>query len=232
MKKIIIVPAYNEQQSIGSVLSSIRDFSPDFDVAVVNDGSTDETSRIARTFPLARVIDLPINLGIGGAVQTGFLYAQAHGYDLAVQVDADGQHKPSEVQKIVEPVARAEADVVIGSRFAAAGGYQPRAWRRIGIKLFYFTNRLLLRERITDSTSGFRAYNRKAIAVLSGDYPDDYPEPEAIYILKKRGLRVIEVPVEMTGRAGGKSSISFLESIYYMIKVFLAIFVLILRKQE
>jgi glycosyltransferase involved in cell wall biosynthesis len=232
VKKIIIVPAFNEEANIGSVLASVKESCPDFDVLVINDGSTDKTLNIARSFAFARTIDLPINLGIGGAVQTGFLHSRRHGYGLAVQIDGDGQHKPSEVPKITAPILRDEADVVIGSRFMEKGSYRKTMFRRAGIKLFSWTNRILLGERITDSTSGFRSYNKKAIAILSEDYPDDYPEPEAVFILKRKGLRIKEVPVEMATRAGGKSSISVLESIYYMIKVFLAIFVLMLRKQE
>jgi len=232
VKKIIIIPAFNEEANIDKVLSSVREFCPDFDILVINDGSTDRTLDIAKSFPFAKTINLPINLGIGGAVQTGFLYSRRKGYDLAVQVDADGQHKPSEVPKIVEPLLRHEADVVIGSRFTEGGSYNKMTFRKLGIKLFALTNKILLREKITDSTSGFRSYDKKAIDVLSVNYPDDYPEPEAIYILKRKRLKIKEVPVEMTGRIAGKSSISFLESIYYMIKVFLAIFVLMLRKQE
>lgn len=230
MKKIILIPAYNEEKSIESVLSSVREFCPDFDVLVINDGSTDRTSELARKFPFANVIDLPVNLGIGGAVQTGFLFSRKKDYDLAVQIDGDGQHKPSEVGKIVGPILNGEAEVVIGSRFIEKSPYKSRFYRMLGIKLFYLTNRLLLGDRITDSTSGFRAYSRKAIRILSRNYPDDYPEPEAVYILRKKGIPIKEVPVEMGMRAAGKSSISFIKSIYYLVKVLLAIFVLNLRK--
>jgi glycosyltransferase involved in cell wall biosynthesis len=232
MKKIVIVPAYNEEKSIGAVLAEIKEFCRDFDILVVNDGSTDRTEEVARTVPGARVVTLPVNVGIGGAVQTGFLFARRHDYDVAVQVDADGQHRPAEVGRLLDPILRDEADTVVGSRFMEKSRYRGRIWRRLGIRLFALTNRLFLQERITDSTSGFRAYNRRAIAVLSETYPDDYPEPEAVYILKKRGLRIREVPVEMAGRRAGKSSIGFIESIYYMIKVFLAIFVLFLRRNK
>jgi hypothetical protein len=232
VKKIVIIPAYNEEKAIAAVLSSIRESCPDFDIVVINDGSTDQTSEVARRFSFVRTIDLPINLGIGGAVQTGFLYSQANGYDLAVQVDADGQHKPSEVNKLVAPILQDVADVVIGSRFKEGGNYKGRTLRKLGIKLLNFINRILLGEKITDSTSGFRAYNQTALAVLCQDYPDDYPEPEAIYILKRKGARILEVPAEMAGRSAGKSSISVPESFYYLVKVFLAIFVLMLRKQE
>jgi len=232
VKQIILIPAYNEEENIGRVLSSVKEHCPEFDILVINDGSVDRTSAIARESGLAKVIDLPVNLGIGGAVQAGFLYSRRKGYDLAVQIDADGQHRPEEVPKILAPLRNGEADVVVGSRFLEKASYKSGLFRKMGIKLFYFTNRLLLGERITDSTSGFRAYNRKAIHLLSENYPDDYPEPEAIYILKKKGLKIREVPVRMDTRSGGKSSISFTRSIYYMVKVFLAIFVLILRKYD
>jgi glycosyltransferase involved in cell wall biosynthesis len=232
VKKLVISPAFNEEKSIGSVLSEIKKFCPDFDIVVVDDGSTDRTAEVARTVPGVSVISLPINLGIGGAVQTGFIFGRRRGFDLAVQVDADGQHKPAEVPRLLEPIFLNQADVTIGSRFMEKGMYRGLAFRKWGIRLFSLTNRLLLGERITDSTSGFRAYNQKAIEILSLDYPDDYPEPEAIYILKRRGLIIKEVPVEMAGRKAGRSSIGLLESIYYMVKVFLAIFVLTLRKKE
>lgn len=232
MKKLIIIPAFNEERTLAVVLEDVMAHCAEFDILVVNDGSRDGTSRIARAFPRVRVIDLPINLGIGGAVQTGFLYAVDKGYDVAVQVDADGQHRPAEVAKLLEPIVSGEADVVIGSRFLEKGKYRARPGRKLGIWLFSVTNRLLLGQKISDSTSGFRAYNRKAIELLSRDYPDDYPEPEAIFLLRKKAMTVREVPVEMADRQGGKSSISLAESIYYMVKVFLAIFVLMLRKNR
>ncbi|MEW6457434.1 MAG: glycosyltransferase family 2 protein [Acidobacteriota bacterium] len=232
MKKIVIIPAFNEEKNIEKVLLSVKEFCPDFDVVVINDGSTDKTSELTRKFDFVNVIDLPVNIGIGGAVQTGFIYSERNNYDITVQVDGDGQHKPSEVKKIIEPILKNEADVIIGSRFIEKVTFRSSLLRRIGIKLFYLTNKILLREEITDSTSGFRAYNRKAIEILSRNYPDDYPEPEAIYILKRKGIKIKEVHVEMEERIGGRSSISFFRAVYYMTKVFLSIFVLMLRKEK
>lgn len=235
MDKIAIVPAYNEEQALPAVLRALRADVPDFDVVVVNDGSTDGTSAAARAVPGVRVIDLPENIGIGGAVQTGFIYARDGGYGLAVQVDGDGQHVPSEIPKIAAPVLAGTADAAIGSRFvqgAGQAGFKGSRFRRAGIRIFQALNALLLGERITDSTSGFRAFNRRAIEVLSATYPDDYPEPEAIYILRRRGLRLVEVPVAMAGRAAGRSSITLWQSFYYMVKVCLAIFVLLLRRED
>jgi len=232
MEKIVIVPAYNEEEALPGVLLALRIDAPDFDVVVVNDGSADGTSAAARAVPGVRVIDLPENIGIGGAVQTGFLYARDRGYGLAVQVDGDGQHLPSEIPKISAPVLAGTADAAIGSRFLEKAGFKGSAFRRAGIRVFEAMNAVLLGQRITDSTSGFRAFNRRAIEVLSATYPDDYPEPEAIYILRRRGLRVVEVPVAMAGRAAGRSSIGFGHSLYYMVKVCLAIFVLLLRRED
>jgi hypothetical protein len=232
MEKIATVPAYNEEKSLPAVLRALRADAPDFDVVVVNDGSTDGTSAAARAFAGVRVIDLPENIGIGGAVQTGFLYAREGGYGLAVQVDGDGQHVPSEIPKIAAPVLAGTADAVIGSRFIEKAKFRGSAFRRAGIWVFQALNAVLLGQRITDSTSGFRAFNRRAIDILSRTYPDDYPEPEAIYILRRRGLTIVEVPVDMAGRAAGRSSIGFGHSLYYMVKVCLAIFVLLLRRDD
>ncbi len=197
MKKIAIIPAFNEEKNIASVLFSLRQHEPEFDLLVINDGSQDRTSTVARKTNLAVVIDLPANVGIGGAVQTGFIYSQRKGYDLAVQVDGDGQHDPAEIKKILQPILEDKADMVIGSRFLGQSRFRSTFWRRVGIKLFSLLNRIFLGQAFTDSTSGFRAFNRKAIEILSQNYPDDYPEPEAIFILKKRVLRIVEVPVAM-----------------------------------
>ncbi len=232
MKKLAIVPAYNEEKNIERVIRGIQKEAPDHDILVINDGSKDRTSETVRKFEFVKIVDLPMNLGIGGAVQTGFIYCWEKGYDICVQVDGDGQHKPSEIKKIEEPIINGEADMAIGSRFLGSSTYKTTFLRRMGIKIFYFANRLFLREKIKDSTSGFRAYNRKAVEILRRYYPDDYPEPEAIFILKKKGLRIKEVGVEMEERKGGRSSITFFRAIYYMVKVSIGIAIHILRKED
>ena len=230
MKILAIVPAYNEEETIGAVILSLKERMPALDILVVNDGSTDRTSENANETKKALVVDLPCNLGIGGAVQTGFLYAVREGYDVAFQFDGDGQHLAAEVDKILAPILAGEADVVIGSRFLEGNeGFRSTFTRRVGIRLFQWVNSLLTGQRITDNTSGFRAYNRKAIIFLSRYYPSDYPEPEAVILLGRSGFRLKEVPVEMRERATGRSSITAFRSIYYMVKVLLAIFVTALR---
>jgi len=230
MKKIAIIPAFNEEKNIEKVILSVKQWQPDFDIVVINDGSVDLTSKVARQTKQAVVIDLPANIGIGGAVQTGFIYSRRKNYDLTVQIDGDGQHDAAEIEKLIEPILTRKADMVIGSRFLSQSKYKGTIWRRLGIKIFTLLNLIFLREKITDSTSGFRAFNRRAIEILSQDYPDDFPEPEIIFFLKKKGLKVMEVPVSMNFRQAGRSSLTLFKSIYYMIKVTLAISVLMLRK--
>lgn len=230
MKKLAIIPAFNEEKNIESVIFSLKKYQPDFDIVVINDGSLDQTSLVARRTNQAVVIDLPANVGIGGAVQTGFIYSRRKNYDLAIQIDGDGQHDASEIGKLIEPIIANKADMVIGSRFLAQSKYKGTLWRRLGIKIFSLINLIFLGEKFTDSTSGFRAFSRRAIEILSQEYPDDFPEPEAIFLLKKKGLHVMEVPVSMEARRAGRSSITFFKSIYYMAKVILAISILMLKK--
>lgn len=233
MKILAIVPAYNEEETIGAVILSLKERMPALDILVVNDGSTDRTSEKAAGTKKALVVDLPCNLGIGGAVQTGFLYAIREGYDVAFQFDGDGQHLAAEADKILAPILAGEVDVVIGSRFLGGnGGFRSTFTRRMGIRLFQWVNSLLTGQRITDNTSGFRAYNRKALTFLSRYYPSDYPEPEAVILLGRSGFRLKEVPVEMRERATGRSSITAFRSLYYMVKVLLAIFVTALRPAQ
>jgi glycosyltransferase involved in cell wall biosynthesis len=231
---IAVVPAHDEAKAIGAVVAGIRAFEPRFDVVVVDDGSTDATAAIAAEHGAA-VVRLPFNLGIGAAVQTGFQYALARGYELAVRLDGDGQHDPGELPRLLEPVERGEADIVTGSRFSGDGerdgeGYRPPLARRAGIAWFARLVSLLTRQRVTDTTSGFQALNRKGIALFAGDYPNDYPEVEATLLVLKHKLRLVEVPVQMREREHGTSSITFLRSVYYMLKVTLALFVAVFRR--
>jgi glycosyltransferase involved in cell wall biosynthesis len=229
LRRIAIVPALNEEESVGRVIDEIRSFDPGFDIVVVDDGSVDRTAGIAADRG-AHVLRLPFNLGIGGAVQTGYRFAFEHGYDLAVQVDGDGQHDPAQLPAILGPVLTGEADLCVGSRFAEGTGYQSSFARRVGIRVFAYVVSAVVRQRVTDTTSGFRAVNRKGIALFAADYPHDYPEVEATVMSVKHKLRLREVPVVMRERAGGASSITALRSIYYMTKVLLAIFVGLFRR--
>jgi glycosyltransferase involved in cell wall biosynthesis len=228
--RIAIVPARNEAAAIGGVLDELRAFDPALDVVVVDDGSSDGTAAIARARGAA-VVRLPFNLGIGGAVQTGFKYALEHSYDEAVRLDGDGQHIPAELPKLIEPLEAGEADIVVGSRFAAGNDeYRPPLARRAGISFFARVVSLLVRQRVTDTTSGFQAVNRRGIALFAADYPHDYPEVEATVMVHKHRLRLAEVHVTMREREHGRSSINALRSIYYVLKVSLALFVGIFRR--
>ena len=229
LRKLAIVPAFNEAGMVGRVIRDIRKHAPDFDIVVVDDGSTDGTADIAAAHG-AIVVRLPFNLGIGGAVQTGFQYAWRNGYEIAVRVDGDGQHDPSQLAKILAPVVAGEADIVVGSRFVGGEGYRSSRSRRAGIRILAWVVSLLVRQRVTDTTSGFQALNRHGIRLFAADYPHDYPEVEATVMLFKHRLRLREVPVAMRERAGGRSSITALRSVYYMVKVLLATFVAVFRR--
>lgn len=229
MKKLIIIPAYNESEAIEKTIEDIRANVPDFDYIIVNDCSADQTKSICEKNGYS-LLDLPINLGIGGAVQTGYSYALQGGYDIAVQVDGDGQHDVRFLDAMVEQMQQTGSDMVIGSRFIKKEGFQSSAVRRLGITWFTFLIRLLTGTVITDPTSGFRMANRKVIARFAAEYPRDYPEPESVVALLTNGSKVTEVPVQMRERQGGVSSIHLKRSIYYMIKVSLAILVEWIRK--
>jgi glycosyltransferase involved in cell wall biosynthesis len=230
-RRIAIVPAYREERAIAGVVAEIRAFDPGLEVVVVDDGSRDDTAAAARAAGAA-VVSLPFNLGIGGAVQTGFKYALAHGYDLAVRLDGDGQHDPTELPKLIEPVLAGQADIVVGSRFAQDDpGYRAPLARRLGIGLFARIVSLLVRQRVTDTTSGFQALNRKGIALFADDYPHDYPEVEATVMVVRHELRLLEVPVRMREREHGRSSITALRSLYYVVKVLLALFIGLFRRR-
>jgi glycosyltransferase involved in cell wall biosynthesis len=228
--RIAIVPARNEAGAIGRVVTEIRALDPDLDVVVIDDGSTDDTAALAAAAG-AVVVRLPFNLGIGGAVQTGFMYALAGSYDLAVRLDGDGQHDPAELPKLTEPVLRGEADIAVGSRFATSrDGYRPPLARRAGIRFFAGLVSLLVRQRVTDTTSGFQALNRNGIRLFAADYPHDYPEVEATVMVIRHRLRLLEVPVLMREREHGSSSITALRSAYYALKVTLALLVGVFRR--
>jgi glycosyltransferase involved in cell wall biosynthesis len=223
-KFLVIVPAYNEEGSVGKVIEEVRHHVPQADILIVNDGSTDLTSEIARSKG-AIVLDLPFNLGIGGAMQAGYQYAYEKGYDIAIQVDGDGQHDPKEIGKLLKALGEKKIDMAIGSRFIGDLGYKSSTMRRIGISIFSQVISMIVGQRITDPTSGFRASNRKAIQLFASNYPQDYPEPEVVILLHQCHLKMEEVPVGMSERYSGESSITKIRSIYYMVKVLLAIFV-------
>ena len=230
LRGVAIVPARNEEGAIGGVVREILAFDPALDVVVVDDGSTDRTAAVAAAAG-AHVVRLPFNLGIGGAVQTGFRYALAHGFDIAVRLDGDGQHDAGQLPAVIEPILAGEADIVVGSRFAARDGhYRGPLSRRLGIRLFAGIVSLLVGQRVTDTTSGFQALNRRGIALFAADYPHDYPEVEATVMVHRHRLRLREVPVVMRERATGSSSITALRSIYYIAKVLLALFVSLFRR--
>jgi len=229
MKTLIIVPAYNEEESLPGVVRDLREYVPSADLLVVNDGSSDATARIARQLGIV-VLELPFNLGIGGAVQAGYLYAERNAYDIAVQFDGDGQHRAKEVDKLLRLIKTGEADLVVGSRFMVSGGYKSPIFRRMGIGLFSFVLSRVLDMTVTDSTSGFRAANRRVIEFFARTYPDDYPEVESLVLLHKVNLRMTEVAVAMSERTGGRSSITPMRSVYYMTKVLMAIFIDLMKK--
>lgn len=231
-KILIIVPAFNEQGNIGKTVREILSFNPSLSVLVVNDGSRDQTAQEARQSG-AMVVSLPFNLGIGGAVQTGFKFALTKGYDVAVQVDGDGQHEVFHLNNLLDPILRDEADMTIGSRFLPPYlGYRSSFVRRIGINFFAHLLSSLTTYAVTDPTSGFRAFNRRMITVFARYYPQDFPEPEAIAVARRYKARVLEVPVKMRKRTYGNSSIRYLKTLYYMVKVTLAILLDNLKPQE
>ena len=229
IKSIVIIPAYNEEKSIVKTVQDICEHAPEFDYVIINDCSTDRTLSVCRKHHL-HVLNLPVNLGIGGAVQTGFLYAHKNGYDYAVQFDGDGQHDAQYLQKMRDYMIEQNADMLIGSRFLEKEGFQSTGMRRFGIRYFSALIKFLTGQKITDPTSGMRMINRDILAMYSESYPKDYPEPESVVAIINSGKKVMEYPVIMRKRMEGTSSISPLKSIYYMIKVSLAIFLEMLRK--
>lgn len=230
---LLVIPCYNEESALPLLLQELGKLrlpeKYELTALVVNDCSKDRTVDVARKHGV-KVLDLPNNLGIGGAVQAGFRYAKSNNFDIAIQLDGDGQHPPSQIIKVLNGQEQYEADVVIGSRFLDNEGFQSSFMRRMGIKYFYRLNQLLTGNNIYDSTSGFRLLGRKAIAIAAENYPDDYPEPESLVIFSKYGLKIKEVPVVMSHRLGGISSISSVSSVYYCIKVTISMLFSYIRK--
>ena len=226
---LIIIPSYNEEATVGAVIDEVRRFVPEATILVVDDGSKDATSSKALAKGV-KAVRHPFNMGVGAAMQTGYKYALRNGFDIAVQMDADGQHPAKQIRDLVAPLIRDEIDMVVGSRFLGAGEYKPSMARAAGIAIFSKVVSFIIKEKLTDTTSGFRAVNREVIEFLSRAYPDDYPEVEAIVLLHKKGFAIMEVPVIMSERKGGKSSITASKSAYYMVKVLLAVFVDLLKK--
>ena len=229
MKKIIIIPAYNEEENIERTVNAIQKSAQGFDYVIINDCSTDNTRKICEEKEF-NIVNLPINLGIGGAVQTGYKYAYENGYDVAVQVDGDGQHDPEFLNTMADYLIDHQVDMVIGSRFIEKKGFQSSITRRMGIQFFSKLIKVLTGKKITDPTSGLRMIGRNVMEIFSEDYPRDYPEPESIVAVLRKNMKIEEIPVVMLERQGGVSSISPKKSIYYMVKVTLAILIERIRK--
>ncbi len=229
MKTLIIIPAYNEEENIAYVINDISRNYKEADILVVNDGSTDATAKVAEELGV-NVITLPFNLGIGSAMQTGYMYAEKKGYDVVIQFDGDGQHRADQIRILIKPIVENTCDVVVGSRFIGENTYNLSFPRLIGIRIFAKVVSLLTGEKLTDTTSGFRAVNRDVLRFYCDNYPEDYPEVEAMVLLHRAGFRIEEVPVKMEGRLKGKSSITTFQVFYYMTKVLLAIFVDMIKR--
>lgn len=229
MRKLVIIPAYNEQGGIEKTVQDVLEHAPDFDYVIINDCSTDRTLEICRNNGF-QVINLPVNLGIGGGVQTGYIYAYRNGYDIAVQFDGDGQHNAEYLDEMADKLIKEKLDMVIGSRYIRKEGFQSSGLRRIGIRYFTGLIKLVTGKKITDPTSGMRMVNRDIIEIYARNYPKDYPEPESVVTILKKGKKVEELPVQMNAREEGVSSISPGKSVYYMIKVSLAILIAALRR--
>lgn len=221
MKCLIIIPAYNEAENIEKVVDNLISNFPQFDYIIINDGSNDNTKEICREKQY-HVLNLPINMGIGGAVQTGYRYARDNEYEAAVQIDGDGQHDVAYLEGMLEVLEKGQADAVIGSRFVDKEGFQSSRLRRVGIRFLSNLGKLLTGVKVKDITSGYRVVNRRFIEIFAEDYPADYPEPEALVIVAVHGGKIVEYPVIMRERENGESSITLKKSIYYMCKVTLA----------
>lgn len=232
MKILIIIPAFNEAENIVGLLKRLMEVGGGFfDAVVINDASGDNTAALARAAG-AEVLDLPFNLGIGGAVQTGYLYAYYNGYDIAVQVDGDGQHDPAYIPALIAPIVGGSADMTVGSRFIECKGYQSTFLRRMGSRYFHLLIWIISGKKFSDPTSGFRACNRRVIASFARYYPTDYPEPETLVAVSRSGYKLVEVPVVMKGREGGHSSIDWMRTVYYLFKVSIAVVISIFKRKS
>lgn len=228
-KRLVIIPAYNEEGNIIKTVTDVQKHAPSFDYIIINDCSIDNTLQICKEQGY-QVLNLPCNMGIGGGVQTGYLYAARNGYDFAVQFDGDGQHNGAYLEAMAEKMEAEELDMLIGSRYIQKEGFQSSGARRMGIKYFTGLIKLVTGARITDPTSGMRMVNAEVIRLFAGDYPKDYPEPESVVTLLKKGKKVKEIPVTMNAREEGVSSISPVKAVYYMVKVSIAILIAAVRK--
>ena len=232
MKTMVLIPAYNEEARIAEVVGSVRRVVPEYDIIVVNDGSRDNTAASANAMG-ATVISHPFNMGYGVAIQTGYKYAHANGYDFIIQMDGDGQHDPAYIQHLLKPVMAGESDFAIGSRFLEVESYEPSLARRIGMTLFRKAVSWLTGMRITDSTSGYQAFNREVARYFTTEvFPCDYPDADMLITLHRAGFSIREIPVRMYANTEGKSMHGGLTSLYYIFKMFLSIFVTLLRKKE
>lgn len=229
MKKLVIIPAYNEEGGIRKTVQDVLTHAPDFDYVIINDCSTDNTLRVCQENQF-HVVNLPVNLGIGGGVQTGYAYAWRNGYDIAVQFDGDGQHNAKYLNEMADKLVSEGLDMVIGSRYIKKEGFQSTGLRRVGIRYFTWLIKLITGQKITDPTSGMRMAGRDVIELYAKNYPKDYPEPESVVAILKKGKKVKEIPVQMNAREEGVSSISAGKSVYYMIKVSLAILIAAVRR--
>ncbi len=230
-KTLIIIPCYNEEESIGTLLKELLEIGNSlFEIVVINDGSIDKTAAVVSQYNNVALVSLPVNLGIGGAVQTGFKYALENNFDIAIQVDGDGQHPPAEISKLLNVYQETQCNIVIGSRFIAKQGFQSSGLRRMGIFYLRWLNKIFTQIDIYDITSGFRLFDKKAIELVARNYPDEYPEPESLVIFAKAGFSIVETPVIMKSRQSGKSSIQYFSQLYYMIKVTIAMFFSYIRK--
>jgi glycosyltransferase involved in cell wall biosynthesis len=229
VRTLLVVPAYNEEASLPATLAELAREAPGLDVVVVDDGSRDRTARVARAAGVP-VLVLPVNLGVGGALQTGFRYALERSYDAGVQFDADGQHDPRDLPGLLAPLAEGRADLVIGSRFIAGrGGYRPPRLRGAGMALFSGLTSLAVGRRLTDTTSGLRAYGRRVMRLCLEYFPQDFPDAPLLIWLARRGVRWVEVPATMRARRGGASFYTFAKSAYYPYKTLLASLIAMLR---